>query len=484
MEKFTRREAQDVFDHVISQGASYADMRIVRQQWESLIVRNGELERNTESESEGFGIRVLYEGAWGFACSFEQTPEEYLRVAQVALGIARGASKTVKEKVKLAPQEPVRGKWRSPCKRDPFQVSKQEKLELLFAAVKEMRIPKIQVAKATLDFFKEKKTFAGSEGSFTNQEVIISGGGLEAVAVEGEDNQVRSYPISFGGNFQQAGYEYIESLALIEHAGETAGEAVALLSAKQCPSGEKTIILDSSQVGLQIHESCGHPTELDRAFGMEIGFAGGSFLTPEKLGKFEYGSKNVTIVADATCPGGVGTFAYDDEGVPAQRMTIIEEGNFVGYLSSRETAAKLQMKSNGTVRANGWNYIPLIRMTNINLQPGNWSLDEMIQDTKEGLLMKTTRSWSIDDQRLNFQFGTETAYEIKDGSLGNLIKNATYTGITPDFWKSCDAVANQKFWELWGLPNCGKGEPVQEMYVGHGASPARFSKVRVGVGKW
>ncbi len=466
------------------QGASYADIRLVERQWESILVKNDRLERNSESENQGFGIRVLYQGAWGFACSFEKTPAEMERVANEALKMARGASTAAGEKVTLAPQSPVQGRWKSPYKIDPFQVPKEQKIELLSASVKEMLIPGILVARAGLDFLKEKKIFASTEGSFTEQEFMYTGAGIESTAVEGEENQNRSYPNSFGGNFLQVGYEYLEGLKLVQNARRIAKEAVALLHAPQAPSGIMTVILDSSQVALQVHESCGHPTELDRVLGMELGFAGGSFLSPDKRGHFKYGSDKVTIVADATCPQGLGTFAYDDEGVPAQKTLLINRGNFEGYLSSRETAAKFNEKSNGTMRGDGWNSLPLIRMTNINLEPGDQSLDAMIKGTKEGLFLQTNRSWSIDDQRLNFQFGTEVAYEIKNGVLGKMYKNATYTGITPEFWGSCDAVGNKDHWELWGLPNCGKGEPVQTMFVGHGASPARFQNVRVGVGKW
>ncbi|MHB8946293.1 MAG: TldD/PmbA family protein, partial [Bacillota bacterium] len=253
---------------------------------------------------------------------------------------------------------------------------------------------------------------------------------------------------------------------------------------KQCPSGTTDLILEGSQLGLQIHESCGHPIELDRVFGTEASYAGTSFLTPEKLGNFRYGSDKVNIVADATIPGGLGSFKYDDEGVPGQRTVIMDHGLFKNYLTSRESAADLGQVSNGTMRADGWNRLPIIRMTNINLEPGDWTLDELIKDTKDGIYMATNKSWSIDDKRLNFQFGTEVAWEIKDGALGAMLKNPTYTGITPQFWGSLDAVGGKQEWHLWGLPNCGKGEPPQTAHVGHGAAPSRFRNVRVGVGKW
>jgi TldD protein len=246
---------------------------------------------------------------------------------------------------------------------------------------------------------------------------------------------------------------------------------------------ETTIIIAGNQMALQVHESCGHPTELDRVLGTEISLAGGSFMTLDKVNKLKYGSEKVTIVADATVPGGLGSFGYDDEGVKAQRAYLVKDGLFVGYQTSRETAAVVNQQSNGTMRAESWNRIPLIRMTNINLEPGEWDLEELIKDTKEGIFLDTNKVWSIDDKRLNFQFGVEAAWEIKAGKLGRMFKNGTYTGITPQFWNSCDAVCNRKHWRIWGVPNCGKGEPMQTMHVAHGTSPTRFRTVKVGVSK-
>ncbi|UCD71393.1 MAG: TldD/PmbA family protein, partial [Syntrophobacterales bacterium] len=285
----------------------------------------------------------------------------------------------------------------------------------------------------------------------------------------------------FGGNFATGGYEFIEGLDLPGNAERTADQAAQLLFAQACPSKVTTLILDSSQLALQIHESVGHPIELDRVLGMEVAYAGTSFLIPGKRGSFRYGSDSVNINADATIAGGLGTFGYDDEGVKAQRIPILQNGIFVNFLTSRETAGEDGSRPNGTMRAESWNRIPLIRMTNINLQPGSWTFEDMVADTDDGIYMVTNRSWSIDDRRLNFQFGTEIAWEIKKGKMGKMFKNPTYTGITPHFWSSCDAVANEKEWRLWGLPNCGKGQPGQTAHVGHGAAPARFRNVKVGV---
>jgi TldD protein len=332
-----------------------------------------------------------------------------------------------------------------------------------------------------MEFVQENKVFASTEGSYIEQTLVESGAGIEATAVGEGEVQTRSFPNSFGRQQGKAGYEFVRDRRLVENGQRIAEEAVALLSAPPCPGRVTTLILDSTQLALQVHESCGHPIELDRVLGEEASFAGTSFLTRDKLGTFGYGSPLVNIYADATIPGALGTFGFDDEGVPAQRSPIVEDGLFVGYLMSRETAALLGQRSNGTMRADGWNRIPLIRMTNINLEPGTWEFDDMIADTDDGVYMAVNKSWSIDDKRLNFQFGTQLAYEIKKGKLGRMLKNATYTGITPEFWGSCDAICNENHWHIWGLPNCGKGEPMQAAHVAHGAAPARFRKVQVGI---
>ena len=478
MEDLTQR----ALDRARQAGASYADVRVVRRTTEEILVKNGHVEAVEAGESTGFGVRVVVDGAWGFASSRQVDADEMERVAELATRIARASALVQREEVDLAPVEPARGRFEMPCRKDPFEVPLEEKISLLLDADAALRRePRVTVSEARMAFFREEKTFASTEGAYLEQVKTESGAGVAATATESGEVQVRSYPAAFGGDFAAAGYEFIESLDL-EQGAETAGqEAAALLDAPQCPSGVTDLILEGQQLALEIHESCGHPVELDHVFGTEASYAGTSFLTTDKLDTFQYGSDAVTLVADATVEGGLGSFAYDDEGVPAQRMPLVEQGIFRGYLSSRETAARIGRKSSGAMRADGWNRIPLIRMTNINLEPGDWSLDEMIQDTQEGLLLSATRSWSIDDKRLNFQFGTEAAWEIRNGRLGRLLKNPTYTGITYQFWRACDAVARREEWRVWGIPNCGKGEPCQVAHVGHGASAARFRGVRIGV---
>ena len=474
---------------VKTKGAAYADIRIVRRTTQRIAVKNGSVQELELEESHGFGVRVLADGAWGFASSHHLTGEEVDRTAALAVMIAKASARANQAKVDLGPPEVHTDTYRTPVEIDPFSVSLDDKIDILLAADKEARAVKgIMVATSDMAFQKEEKIFASTEGSYIEQTIIESGVGMTVNAVAEGEMQKRSYPNTFGEQRETAGYEVVTEWDLPGNARRIAEEAVALLSAPQCPSGVTTVILDGTQLTLQIHESCGHPIELDRVFGTEAAFAGTSFLTPEKYGTFRYGSEIVNITADAVTPRALGTFGYDDEGVPAQTKEIIKNGLFVGYLTSRETATQLRKlqpgapeRSNGCMRADGWNRIPLIRMTNISLRPGDWSFDDMIADTEDGIYMVTNKSWSIDDKRLNFQFGAEIAYEIKNGKLGRVLKNPTYTGITPKFWGSCDAICNKDHWQVWGIPNCGKGQPGQAAHVAHGAAPTRFRNVQVGV---
>jgi TldD protein len=392
-------------------------------------------------------------------------------------------SSKIKEKdIVLPPHPPVVDRFQTPMAIDPLQVSPEKKIQLLLEADSVLRRNgKVKIAEAFMESYLTEKIFASTEGSFVEQKIVECGAGIAATAIEAGEVQVRSYPNSFRGNFSTKGYEWVEELRIQDHAARISEEAAQLLSAKPCPSGVTTVILDGSQLALQVHESIGHPIELDRILGSEASYAGTSFLNVDMVGNFQYASERVNVTADATVPGGLGTFGFDDEGIPAQRVPILCQGRLTNLLTSRETAFLLGKGSNGTMRAEGWNRLPLIRMTNINLEPGDWTLEEMIADTEEGLFLCTNRSWSIDDRRINFQFGTEIGWEIKKGKLGAMVRNPTYTGITPRFWNSCDAVADRSHWQMWGTPNCGKGEPGQMAHVGHGTAPARFRNVRVGV---
>jgi TldD protein len=406
--------------------------------------------------------------------------------AKRAVEIGKASAKVKQNDVKLVPEDAATADWTTPHEIDPFTISIEQNLALLQKIDAELRSVKgVTLAETNMNFRREEQWFYSSEGADIRQTKYTTGAGYVAYAFAGSEIQKRSYPNSFGGQWQNKGYELIDELKLLENARRIGEEAVALHSADQCPEGTFDIILESSQLGLQIHESIGHPIELDRVLGMEANFAGTSFLTLDKLRTLKYGSELVNVVADARQEHGpgLGTFAFDDEGVPAQCTPIISNGLFTGYLSSRETAALIGLdRSGGTLRAENWNRLPIIRMTNISILPGEkpLTLDQLISSTDHGILFQTNRSWSIDDKRYNFQFGTEIGWEIKSGKRGRMLKNPSYSGITTEFWNSMDAICSRDEWTLWGTPNCGKGQPQQVMGTGHGAAPARFRNVKVG----
>jgi TldD protein len=474
-----RQFIERVTDNLRMKKVEYGDIRVVEEEVESIVLKNGIIEAINHTTDIGFGVRVLKDSAWGFSSSNLLSKSEADKISKDALNIARASARVKATGVRLASLSAQKGSYRTKLKIDPMTVSLDEKINLLLDCDRIMRREKkVKVSTAFLRFRKIKTHLASTDGALITQEIVFSGGGLKAFAMDANQLQSRSY-----GDYGQSGYEFINALCLVENASRITEEATMLLEAEPCPQMKTTVILDAEQMVLQVHESCGHPTELDRVLGTEASYAGTSFLTMEKLGKFQYGSKIVSIVADATVEGGLGTFGWDDEGVPSQRNYLVKDGLFVGYLSSRETATVINKPSSGAMRADGWNRIPLIRMTNINLEPGSWEFEDMIRDTDEGVFMTTNKSWSIDDKRLNFQFGCELARKIKNGKFADVYKNPTYTGITPQFWQSCDAIANKKSWHMFGVPNCGKGEPGQSAYVGHGTAPARFRDVQIGIAK-
>jgi len=472
-------------DTAVKRGATYAEVRALDTRQRYLSTKNGQTSQVRESQSLGLGVRVIAGGAWGFASADSLTRTDVDRTAALAVEVARASALAKKREVKLAPEEKIVDRWAAPCRIDPFSVPVSSCLDLLLKVDAEMRkVAGVTLAEAAMDFRRIEQLFLSSLGSEIYQLKTQTGAGYVATSFAENEIQRRSYPNSFGGQYQTKGYELVEELNLLENAPRIAAEAVALHQCAQYPAGVKDIILDSSQLGLQIHESIGHPIELDRVLGTEANFAGMSFLTLDKLGALKYASDVVSVVADATPAHGpgLGTFAYDDEGVPAQCTPIIKHGEFTGYLTSRETAPAIgQKRSSGAMRAEGWNRIPLIRMTNVSILPGTWKPEDLIADTDDGIYMETNRSWSIDDRRYNFQFGTEIGWEIRGGKKTRMLKNPSYGGMTTEFWNSCDAVCGPEYWTLWGTPNCGKGQPMQTIGTGHGASPARFSNVQVGV---
>ncbi|CAN5139739.1 TldD/PmbA family protein [soil metagenome] len=473
-------------DEAVAAGARYADARALVEETERISVQGRQVEGVDRSTTRGVGVRVLVDDAWGFAGTVRLDPEALKEAARHAVAIARASATARHTPVRLAPVEARVDSWTTPHDVDPFTVPLADKLALLLAATEAAEtVPGLAFAKASTDAWRTEKWFLSSDGADLHQLIMHTAGGVECLAVGDGEVQQRSYPNSFRGHCGSGGWEDVVALDLVAQAPLHAEQAVELLTAPDVPADVTTLILDGSQVALQVHESVGHPLELDRILGHEAAYAGTSFVSAADRGWLRYGSPQVSITLDSTTPGALGTFGYDDEGVPAGRHPLIVEGVLTDCLSSRETAAALgeDSVSNGTMRADSWAHQPLIRMSNIHLEPREDSLEALVAGTERGFYLSTNRSWSIDDKRINFQFGCEVAYEIRDGRLGRMHRNGTYTGRTTEFWGSCDGVAGPDEWRVYGTPNCGKGQPGQAMRVAHGAAPARFRGVQVGVGR-
>ncbi|HAH32795.1 MAG TPA: peptidase C69 [Elusimicrobia bacterium] len=463
--------------------AEFADIRIIEERRQSLSVKNGEIASLNDLVTLGFGVRVLYRGSWGFASSNLLNSRSIELCTLKAFEIALAGTIINGRPARMAPEPAWQDFWQTPFIKDPFAVSVEDKLALLFKTNAILRKnKKIKSAVCDLNLIREHQWHMTTDGSKIEQVLLSCGAGSSASAISEGEVQIRSYPSTHGGQTLSGGYELIETLDLAGNAERIREEALALLTAPQCPSGKKDLIIGGNQLALQIHESVGHATELDRVLGYEESFAGSSFATTEKLGKFRYGSPLVNLVADATLPGGLATAGYDDDAVKAQRWHIVKNGVLTGYMTNREFAHAIgARRSCGSCRADGFSNIPITRICNLSLMPGDIPYEELIASTKDGILMENNKSWSIDQKRLNFQFGCELGWLVKNGKKTTLVKNPTYQGITPEFWNSCDAISDENSWRLYGVANCGKGQPGQTAMMCHGNSPARFRKVKIGV---
>jgi TldD protein len=466
----------------LAAGAGYADARVMEIRSEAMDARNGVIESLDREERAGVGVRALVGSSWGFFAVPDVGSAAARRAGEQATAVARASALVAGKALELAPQPPATGHWESDCREDPWAVSLAEKGDLLVGVTLAMREHGADLAEASHNIWDTRKWFVSSDGTKVDQHIVECGAGMSATAIGDGETQRRSYP-GIRGQYGTRGWELIRELDLPANAPRIAEEARALLTADMCPSLDATdLILGSEQMGLQIHESVGHATELDRILGWEAAFAGTSWLELSKLGSLRFGSELMNITADATLPGALGSFGYDDEGTPAHPVDIVRDGIWVGTLSGRDSAAHAGIESSGgAVRADGFDRIPMVRMTNVGLQPGTDSLESMIAATDDGIYMDTNRSWSIDDKRLNFQFGCEIGWEIKGGKRGRLLKNPTYTAISPKFWGALDMLGGRDEWTFWGTPNCGKGQPIQIGHTGHPAVPARFRGIRVGV---
>jgi TldD protein len=470
---------EEAVETALAAGASYADARAVVRRAQRAATKNGRVDTLNDLETEGIGVRVLVRGAWGFACDRRLTREGAHDAAARACAFAAAAPGSHARA--LAPLEPLSGEYKTTVQVDPFAVSLADKIALCLRAEESMQHPDVKIRQAFIRVQREQKVLVSSEGTRAEQELVECGAGIDATATGDTGYQIRSYPSAHGGSSAQAGWEYVLGLGLEAEGPRVAEQAAALLRADECPALTTTVVINHEQMQLQVHESVGHPIELDRVYGTEAAYAGTSFLRPDDLGTLRYGSEHMNVTADPTTPGGLGSFGFDDEGVRAARQPIVVEGVLRGFLGSRETSTQIGNGAAGSMRADGWSRMPLVRMTNLHLEPGEGTFEELLDGIAEGVYLETNKSWSIDDKRLNFQFGTQIAWEIRDGRLGRMLRDASYTGKTPEFWGSLDGVAGRDAWRMNGLTNCGKGQPGQHAHVSHGAAPARFRNVQVGV---
>ena len=475
----------DVIDgwlHKLTKGkCEYADLRVQQIEVERLSTTSLKVEPIEKSVSLGYAVRVLKNGSWGFAASSQFDEKEYERIIKLALAIADASRKVNKIPIELGEIPSNKGSYESPFEKDPFAMAAKDKLGLLTHW--EDLIHQNSAISATstfLDFRRETKFFRSTAGSDIQQTLLQSGAGITCGIVKSRRERFeRSFPTS-SGQFVTGGFEKIAKFKIEDNIERIAAQAVEMQSAQDCPEKVTDIVLSPDLASLQIHESVGHPLELDRVFGSERNFSGTSFATTDQLRKLRYASNDVTVVSDPTYPGGLATYKYDDDGVEAKPMPLIERGMLVGYLSSLETAKRIEAKSSAASRAEGWENVPLVRMTNLVLVPGLKKFDTMISEIEDGIYIEGVESWSIDDNRDNFTLGGEVGWEIKNGKLGAMIKAPSYSGNTVQFWNSCDCTGHPDEWVLWGTPNCGKGEPGQNARTAQGAAFVRFRQVKVG----
>jgi TldD protein len=478
----TEKLAQVTLEEALSSGAEYVDCRYVEIDSESLSFSDGSPESVSRSTDRGIGVRVIANGAWGFFGSSVLTEKEAARAARKAVEIARASASLNEKPVRLAPVDSYEDIYVSNFETDPFEISLNEKiqyLENLDALMAEN--DQVNTRNSHVDFRRTASYFASSAGSKIHQTIIQTGAGIEfGVRKSRREFATRSFPQN-GGQYESRGYELLSEIEFEKEIPRLTDEVLALLSAPPCPSTTTSLVLESSVVSLVIHEIIGHALELDRVFGSERNFSGTSFAAVDKLDTLKYGAPIINVVSDPTHPYGLGSFGYDDEGVKAHKVDLIKDGILVGYLSSRETAARIGRKSSGAMRADGWGNIPIVRMTNTDLAPGDKSLGDLVAMAGDGIYMSTISSWSPSDDRSSFEFGCEIGWEIKGGKLGQVFRNPTFSGRTVDFWNSVAAIGDESLWMVWGTPNCGKGQPGQNARTGQGASPILVSNVKVGV---
>ncbi|MCB5228467.1 MAG: TldD/PmbA family protein [Candidatus Cloacimonetes bacterium] len=463
-------------------GAEYADIRVQRTTDEVVMLQKLSLKNTSHNQIYGYGIRVFKDGAWGFAHNKVFTEEAVLATVQKAYDIARLSALVNKEQqLRLAPERSYIATYNTPVQIDPFCVPLTEKVDLMMEVNRTLlSYEGIQSARFFLVSHKDEKLFASTLGTRLELNTQWIDPMITATAVHAEDSQSRTF--DEGG--RATGWEWILELDLMDKARQIAEEALIKVKAEALgPEQRRSLVLDPNHLGLTMHESVGHPTELDRVLGWEADFAGISFATPEKLGNYRYGSEIVNFVGDNTLCGGLATHGFDDDGVPGQKWHIIKDGILQEYGSTRDTALEIGLGySRGCNRATYYYDQPINRIPNLYMLPGKEPLtpSQLIADTEDGVYIQGRGSFSIDQHRVNFQFGGDFFWEIKNGKLHRPLKKVLYKSNNPEFWNSCDAICDERFWRPFGVINCGKGQPSQTARMTHGSSVARFRNIRVG----
>ncbi len=469
--------AELALKRMAASGAEYGDIRIQDSHTEHIEGEDRRIASIRDVRDTGFGIRVLYHGAWGFAASSILSLEEVPRVADLAIEIAKGSASIALEKVRLVPEPAHRARIATPYRLDPFSVPLEHKTNLLLNLMERVQgQPGIVRSSASLWARRDRKLFVSTEGTGLEFDLLAGQGECTATAL----HEGRFASRSFNTPPLRKGYELIEEADFLREAPRVADQAVEKVKAPSVDAGLYDLVLDPEHLSLTIHESCGHPSELDRALGYEANYAGTSFLTPDTRGTFRYGSQQVNLVADNTEPGTLAATGFDDDGVQCQRWDVVRNGMFVGYCTNREVASKIgEPRSRGSNRADGWGHVPIVRIANIGLEPGEATRDQLIADVKRGIYIEGHGSYSIDQRRYNFQFGGDAFWLIENGKRTHMLRDVIYHGITPEFWNSCDGVADRSFRGRYGFITCGKGQPGQSGWMTHAASPARFRRVQV-----
>jgi TldD protein len=480
-------ELKKQIERLKSAGATYVDARwYPREETNSLMMWNGNLKNASASQESGVGVRVLYKGAWGFSASSDMSSLGGL--FDKAFDNARVAAERVTFPVRLSEKDAIQATFSSPNRIDPFGVDLSEKIDFLKEMDEKLNQAGVVQRVADVTFMRKQIIFLDSEGSEIEKNIIEVFPGIMVMGMDanGEMHRRKFSPARTG---ETRGWETLDMGMFNENAERIVRELNEILVADPCPKEDRSVILLPGIMFLQTHETIGHPLELDRILGYELAYAGGSFVTLDDFGTLRYGSPKLTARADATVPNSPGSYGYDDDGIPAQDNLLIDKGILVGAITGRQMVEEANARarrpifngSSGANRATSFYRVPIERMTNINIDPGeDGTLDDIVSKTERGIVLDGEKSWSIGSNREQFHFATDIGWLVEDGQITKVVKNATYKGDTLKFYNSLSAVGDESTWEVQYVDNCGKGQPNQVMQLGHGVPVCRFDNVRIG----